>query len=330
VRILHAVWNYPQLSETYIAAEIAFALRAGADVRVWSTIARHPAHVAQCRVHRGTLAAAIEDAAPDVVHFHYLVLAQGHLHEVPPGVPVTVRGHSFDWSPALCRQVAAHPAVRRVYLFPHFAALAADVPKVCALPVSYDSSLHVPSPAKDLRLVVRTAAGLPTKGLDDFFAAARLAPDHRFVLAAARCGGADEYLEGLARLGGKGPGKVEVLIDVPCREAAELVARAGIYLETHDPRGHAFGMPVSMAEAWATGSHVLTPDVPAARAYASGTGALYRDPEEAAWLIRETLSWDGPRWEASAAAALARARAFRDDAVLPALIADWTRLAEKR
>ena len=330
MRVLVAVWNYPQLSETYISAEIGFALGRGVDVRVWSTIARHPDHAPQCRVHRGTLAAAIADFAPDVVHFHYLVNAVGHLDEVPPGIPVTVRGHSFDWSPGLCWRVLTHPSVRRVYLFPHFASLTGDVIKTRPLPVAYDSSLHLPRAGKDRRLVVRTAAGLPTKGLDDFFAVARLAPDHRFVLAVARCGGADDYVDELSRRGGKGPGKVEVLVDVPCRKAAELVAGAGIYLETHDPLGHAFGMPVSMAEAWATGSHVLTPDVPAARAYAGGTGALYRDPAEAARLVKETLAWGDGRWEGAARAALERARAFRDDAVLPALIADWTDMAAGR
>ena len=37
-RVLYALWQYPQLSETYIEAEISCMLRWGVDVEVWREI----------------------------------------------------------------------------------------------------------------------------------------------------------------------------------------------------------------------------------------------------------------------------------------------------
>ena len=68
--------------------------------------------------------------------------------------------------------------------------------------------------------------------------------------------------------------------------------QAGIYVHTAKPPeteyGTPIGMPVSIAEAMATGAHVLVRDIPELRAYVGDAGATYRDGEEAA-------VWDSPR-----------------------------------
>lgn len=326
MRILYLLWNYPQISETYIATEIAFAQRCGVEVHVWSQITHHPDLIPQCMVHRGTLAEAIAAVGPDLIHIHYLVIAKRHLHEIPAGIPVTIRGHSFDWNPNLAKEMAEQPGVKRLYLFPHFVAAMGGHSKAFALPVAYDPTLHPQAVCKDRKLVVRLAAGHPTKGLDDVLAVANRCPEFRFILGISRTGGGEQFLEQITRLNSYVKDRVQILIDLHPQVAADINRRAGIYLDTHDPKAHAFGMPISIAEAMATGSFVLSLDVPAARSYISEGGAFYRNPEEAAKLILETQNWTDADWDRVSGTAIRRAACFRDDVVLSHLIQDWRSL----
>lgn len=326
MRVLYLLWNYPQISETYIATEIAFALKCGIEVHVWSQINYHQQLTPQCMVHRRSLAEAIAAVGPDLVHIHYLMVAKRHLHEIPAGIPVTIRGHSFDWNPSLAVEMAEQPAVKRLYLFPHFVAIMGGHAKAFALPVAYDTSLHVQAAVKDRNLVVRLAAGLPTNGLDDVLAVANRCPEFRFILGVSRADGGEQYIEQLTRLNGYVKNRVQMLVDLHPQIAADVNRRAGIYLDTHDPKGHAFGMPISIVEAMATGSYVLSPDVPAARSYIGEAGAFYRNPEEAAKLIQATLTWTDADWQRMSSTAIQRAACFRDDVVLSHLIQDWRSL----
>lgn len=326
MRVLYLLWNYPQISETYIATEIAFAQKCGVEVHVWSQINYHPQLEPQCMVHRGSLAEAIAAVGPDLIHIHYLVVAKRHLHELPPEIPVTIRGHSFDWNPSVARELGEHASVKRLYLFPHFVAGMGGHPKAFALPVAYDSTLHQQAAVKDRNLVLRLAAGLPTKGLDDVLAVANRCPEFRFVLGISRAGGGEAFLDQLTRLNSYVKDRVQILIDLTPHVAADLNRRAGIYLDTHDPKGHSFGMPISIAEAMATGSYVLSLDVPPARSFIAEAGAFYKTPEEAATLIQGTRQWTPETWERISGAAIRRASCFRDDVVLPHLVEDWRTL----
>lgn len=327
MKVLYILWNYPQLSETYVAAEIAFALGQGVDVQVWSKLVQKEGVPAQCPVHRGTLAEALAAVRPDVVHVHYLVVADRHAPEIPAEIPVTVRAHSFDWDPALCGRVADFPGVRKVYAFPHFSRQVLH-PKMEALPVAYSTKLFKPSPRKDRRMVLRLVAGLPTKGLVDFFAAASELPKYRFVLGVARAGGADQFPETLRAM--NAGGRVDLRFDLSWEEAARLTSEAAIYMDTSDPKGHHFGMPISIAEAMATGSFVLARRSPAAQEYLGDAGLVYESPFGAAAAIGETVAWSEDEWARASKAALLRARAFADTAVLPKVIRDWQAMVEKR
>lgn len=327
MRVLYLLWNYPQISETYVAAEIGFAQKCGVEVHIWSQTNYHPDLVPQCMVHRGTLADAIAAVGPDLIHIHYLVVAKRHLHELPPGIPVTIRGHSFDWNPGLAKELGDQTAVKRLYLFPHFVAAMGGHPKAFPLPVAYDTTLHPPAVCKDRKLVVRLAAGLPTKGLDDVLAVANRCPEFRFILGISRAGGGEQFLEQITRLNSYVKDRVQILIDLHPQVASDINRRAGIYLDTHDPKGHPFGMPISIVEAMATGSYVLALDVPAARGYIGEGGAFYRNPEEAARLILETKNWTEADWDRVSGTAIQRASCFRDDVVLSHLVQDWRSLA---
>jgi hypothetical protein len=326
MKVLYILWNYPQISETYIDVEIKFAVACGIDVHVWSMESRHPNLTKSCPVHRGTLLDAIVKVQPHLIHCHYLPVAETYAPAIPKAIPITVRGHSFDWSVDALRRVAAIPQVRKIFLFPHFAAQVPDVKKVQSLPVAFHPRSLLDD-FKSHRMVLRLAAALPTKGLSDFFAVAeRLSDDFRFVLGVARAGGADDYPERLVEQSKKLGGLVDVRIDVLPDEAWELYRRASIYLDTADPKGHPFGMPISIVEAWSQGAVVLARDGPEARNYMGGQTYCYRSVSEAAELIAKTRPWELNRWGQEACAARLRAAPFTDEQILPVLIKDWYRV----
>jgi len=328
MRVLYLLWNYPQISETYIDVEIAFAISRGIEVSVWSPNCRHPKLKPACRVFRGKLSDAIADTRPHIVHCHYLPVAEAYHPSVPKKIPITVRGHSFDWDPNALRRVAAIDAIRRVYLFPHFASQVSSIEKVRTLPVAFS-----PRPQetldKDRKFVLRLAAGLPTKGLSDFFEVAeRLADDFKFVLGISRAGGHEDYPDKLLEMSRKMGGLVDVRIDLLPDEAWGLYRKSSIYLDTSDPKGHPFGMPISIVEAWSQGMLVLARNDPAAIRFVGGEAYCYKNPAEAASLIAETASWTAPRWAAEATSARHRGMPFVDKTVLPPLLEDWRILAE--
>jgi glycosyltransferase involved in cell wall biosynthesis len=325
MKVLYALWNYPQYSETYIAAEISYALRSGIQVEVWSPTCRHPQMKPLCKVHRGSLQAAALAMKPDIIHVHYLTWALKNINEFPDRTPVTVRGHSFDWNKGDLEAVTKIKKVKKIFLFPHFAAQVKGEKKVVSLPVAYDSTIHKPSPDKNTKLVTRLAAGLPTKGLQDLFSIAKACPHHEFSLVVSSAGGAEGFVEALSASKER-PSNLIVLADISEHAAVSLNGKAGIYLDTYDPAGHAFGMPISIAEAMATGSLVLVQWQPDASDYLGNGGLLYKNPEEAARIIQESTTYQKEAWANIASAAIERARTFQDVAVLPKLIQEWKTL----
>ncbi len=85
---------------------------------------------------------------------------------------------------------------------------------------------------------------------------------------------------------------VQILTDLLHLEVADLVGRAGIYLDTYvDDEAVPFGMPVSIAEAMATGGFVLCRRLNCAAEYVSNPGRLYDSEGMAAELVRSTATW---------------------------------------
>lgn len=324
MKVLYIVGNYPKISETYITTEIRFMLRSGVSVEVWSPHVGTPGMPELVRVHRGPFDRALRECGPDLVHVHYLVVYHDRVDMAGrAGLPVTVRGHSFDFSVPAVRHFLDRPFVKRLYLFPHFAEAFKDEPRVADVPVAYDSAAHQPRAAKDRKLVLRTAVAKPSKGLDDFFKASALCPDHRFLLLVNVVD--PDYMPELRARAAR-IGRAELLEDVPNAAAAEWIAQAGLYMDTSDPTGHPFGMPISIAESLATGSHAFVRRSAAAAAYLGDAGQLYGSAEEAAEMVRRTALWTDSEWEAAHARAVRRSREFADVVVLPKILEDWKRI----
>lgn len=333
MKVLYALANYPQASESYIEAEIAYVRSRGVEVEVWSRVEGYgdPPPVP---VHRGSVQEAIDAFHPDLVHAHYLVTALDLLRTVSSKIPVTVRAHSFDWSLSAAHQVADFKQVQAIYAFPHFARTSELFgKKIIPLSVAYDAPLY-DAPSTFLRArdrVVRLSAGRRVKGLADFLSVARLVNrggvgPGTFHLAVCSVHGDEGYVAELLRDGPKAG--VHVHTNVGRALATEMIRGAGIYLDTSDPAGHPFGMPISIAEALASGCFVLARDCPAVHEYLGACGAVYGSVGEAAKHVLRALKWDYDTWESVGRSARGRARDFRSDVVLPKLVEDWERFVK--
>ncbi len=329
-RVLYALWQHPQLSESYVETEIRCMLRWGVHVEVWRENLPYLSCVTAVPVHDGLLADAVRRVRPDVVHIHWLTFASMHERTLAAlGLPVTLRLHGFEVTPKGLRDILKRRWVRSIHAFPHhLKSVGRADSRLRALPSAFDTTLFRPHAQKDRRLVIRTSAALPSKDLPFFLELAKRLPDHRFVLAAATCAGAERYVDELRSMRRDLNSPAELLFDVPHEDLAALVAQAGIYVHTAKPPGtrHAtpIGMPISIAEAMATGAHVLVGDIAELRAYVGDAGTAYRDLDHAAQIIAGIAARSEQAWSRSWLASVERAFAIHaDEVALRPLFEDW-------
>ena len=329
--MLYALDNYPQISESYIAAEIDYAIRAGVEVEVWRR--RAPSNPGPVRVplHEGRFEQAMARVRPDVVHFHWLKTAVRRADAVAKaGLSLTVRGH-WHFDRDHIDFVSNHPAVHAAYMYPHaLRRLENPSARLKPLPVSYNSAWYRCAEKKDPTRVVRTSAGKRVKDLALFIRVASRLPDFHFVLVVARMNQRTQCVPELVALNREMGDPVELRINVEPEQVPEIVSPAGIYLHTYD-LVTPFGMPVSIAEAMATGSFLLVPDREGAQEYIGDAGQLYRNEDEAVERILATRDWSEEDWAAARIRSAERAvHHFADHEVLPALLADWCEIKRRR
>lgn len=332
VKVLYALWHYPQLSESYIEAEIQTVRKLGVDVEVWSECGVSAPFPSQVPVHRGTLQEAVEAVRPDVVHTHWLHMARKYAPMIKEkGLAVTVRGHSFEFTENLVKELDQDELIQAIYLYPHRAALFPRTSKkIKSMPVAFNPDLYRPSKNKNRRLVMRTGAGLPTKDLPCFIETAKLCPDHQFLLVLAYAFQREDYTDEIIEMNRRAGSPVEVRVNLQYEEMSRLMSEAGIYMHTADP-GQPFGMAVSISEAMATGCYVLLRRRPETYAYAENVASYYDTPEEAAELIKRTMQWSEADWVAAQVRAVDHAyERFVSTRVLQALVSDWCEIAAAR
>lgn len=331
--MLYALPSYPQLSESYMHNELLAVQRVGVHVEVWAgRPPTAPSDEVSAPVHRGSIDAAIRKAAPDVIHVHWLVRNKAVREAARgAGVPVTVRAHSFDFSPEAVQELEADSGVRSIYLFPHqLAALGARPPKARALNPCYDPQRYGPSARKDPRRVARAGVARPEQGHDAFIRIASRLSGFHCVLIVASGFREKAYMDGLHQQNRDLGAPVEILSNLQYRDVAPVVAGAALYLHTWSP-AKPYGMPVSIAEAMATGSYVLTPDAHGAGDYVGEAGTTYRSEEEAVEIIQRTSTWPPDVWSRMRDRACRRASEnFSADRVTRALVADWQALRSER
>jgi glycosyltransferase involved in cell wall biosynthesis len=328
VRVLYALWQYPQLSEMYIETEIAALRRLGVEIAVWSEIEPCAPHPSDMVVHRGGLGDAVAAFRPDVVHVHWLNIGS-RVAAQALGLPVTVRGHGFDVTDGSIAALLAHDAVRRVYLAPHqIAAAGLADERLAPMRPAFDTALFKPGGAKDRRMVLRASAALPAKDLPMFLELAARLPEFRFVLCVVSCSLMEFYVEDLLALKREMGSPAEILADAPHAQVAALMAEAGIYLHTVVPPGAPGGTPLggpsSIAEALASGCYMLVKNLAPLVDYVGDAGDAYADIDEAAFLLRATLGWDEAAWAAAGRRSAERAfGTFTGEDDFLALYEDW-------
>jgi glycosyltransferase involved in cell wall biosynthesis len=329
-RVLYVVWQYPQLSETYIESEIRCMLRWGAHVEVWREMQPATPHPTFVPIHEGPLADVVRRVRPDVIHVHWLGFATKSVSILAElGLPVTVRLHGFDTSPEACRAILDQPWILAVHAFPHHLNLIGrSDPRLRPVPAAFDTTLFRPSDSKDRRLVLRAGSALPSKDPRLFFELANRLPDYRFVLAAITCTLEERYAEAYRDMHRQMNSRCELMFDIQHEDIVPLMQQAGIYVHTAKPpgteHGTPIGMPISIAEAMATGAYILVRDIPELRAYVGDAGTTYRDADHAAELIAATSTWSEQRWKQAWTASVDRAFLHHaDEIALRPVFEDW-------
>lgn len=332
LRVLYVLWHYPHLSETYIEAEIRQMLRWGADIEVWREAPPATPYDSEIVIHDGSLHDAIHTVRPDVIHVHWLSYALVQKNALAnSGIPVTIRLHGFDSYPEHIAAMLANPWLRMIYGFPMHVRQTPPNPRLKAIPTAFQSELFRPTREKNRRLVVRAGAGLQSKDIPFFFELAKRLPDFRFVICLVTCNLNEHYIAELKELAANSGSPVEIRIDVPRIEMARLMSEAGIYLHTINLPGTTHstpvGMPISVAEAMATGAYVLVRQIDELVDYIGDAGDGYVDIDHAVKLISATRHWTDEMWDKVFLRSVERAfGSHADEIALRPMFEDWVDL----
>lgn len=330
MRALIVTFNYPQITETYVEAEVVYLRSLGVEVFVWSqTAAPAPGPLrADVGVAVGVpLDPIVADFKPDVIHLHWMLWERNVLDFLGRyGRPLTVRVHT-DTSTERLQHYAAHPAVSRIYGYP------GDGERYqCAHPKFVEMPIAATRPkaakvAKNRRLVLRAASENP-RDQTLLVTLARCCPLFEFVL----CIGGSLHQDALetrpalaTALGSAPPPNLRIQWSQSPEQMALWFAQAGIYLHTVLPDKTA-AMPVSIAEALINGCYTLVRNQPRLMAMVEGAGGVYRDADEAAALIMQTLVWQDGQWQRNIEASRVAGERFCSDVALLPMLEDWKQL----
>ena len=242
---------------------------------------------------------------------------------------MTVRGHHpIDISPNHITPLQTDPNVKRVYLFPQFAAqLGPNFDKIRVATACFNPDLYHANEPKDPRLVVRLAPCRQVKDLQFFMRVAKRCPNHRFVLAVCRTIGSEGHELELAEYNRSLGNPVEFHVDMLNAEAAALCRKAGTYLYTVGP-DETYAMPISISEAMGAGCYLLSRNLPGASYHIGESGRVYADEEEAVRLIRQTETWSESKWRRIRQRSTRRANQhFASPKVLRPILQDWLAIA---
>lgn len=284
MKILLVYYNYPQLSATYIEAEIKFFINQGLEVEVWSEKDPGSPYQPTCKVHRGSLREAEEFSKPDIVHYYWAKMAERLLNDtICPRV--TVRCHSFPSEVEVLARLIQCERIKAIFVFPDQAKKCSYHPKIIEIPVAYSSNAfqRLDAPEKDKQLVVCATAGLPNKSLETFLEIACLCTEMDFRLAIATCEANEWVIPHIQEVNRKLAANVDISVDLPHAQIPDLLSNAAFYICTQSRAKK--GMPIAVVEALASGCYVLVPDYPWLVEMVGTYGAGYSKPEDAAVLL---------------------------------------------
>lgn len=321
-RVLCVLAEYPQISQTYIKAE----LDALAETHDLTVVTRGTGRTGYRHCHPHVTAGTADDildiagaARPDIIHTHWLT----NLRYVVPvaerlGIPFTVRSHSFDvqslwWNidgaaptpgtprdiadryrrfkqrrrarllnHVLCRGVLALPFTRPLL---ERVGVRPDRIVDCRPAIAFDR-FH--NRAANGDGVMNTGAALGKKRMDSLVRLARDLPDLRFRFYAVSYRADDLKALG-ERLGGVADFRPPVEPD----DMPAEYKRHRWLVYPPDLLPVSIGWPVSVAEAQASGVGVCVPAIrPDLRDYVGAGGFVYESLEDLVEIVRAPLPAD--------------------------------------
>jgi len=336
LRVLYVVWHYPQLSETYIEAEIQTMIRNGVHVEVWCESYAASPYPSVVKVHTGSPEEAIALCKPDLIHVHWMNFCMAkHKMLETSNIPVTLKVHSFDVTPKALRRVLNMPWINHVYAFPsQVQRLGEDHPKLVPIPAAFDPMRLGPKLQKDRRMVLRCGAALRSKDVEIMFDLADMLPEFIVVYAGVTCNGFEDYVDELKKIAAEKKTRLQVLFDVDHDRMSRMMEDAAIYLHTAHLPGQKYhtplGMPISVAEAMATGSYIVIRDCSEFSCYVGDAGGFYNNVEQAASLISATKEWTDDDWNLRWAKSVDRATRYHSaEKVFKPVLDQWLQLAGK-
>lgn len=330
MRVLYVTYHPDALSESYIRTEVEWMQDRGVDVCM---LYQHP-HPATYRnsvpadklLTKRSIKAAIEQFQPDVVHFQWLTVAVLYEHELTHdlGVPVTVRGHSFDFSPDRAKRVATYPSVEKIWLFPHFHKLVeADSAKFSPLSACFSEKYFSKDETRTGdAFVLRSMAGVKGKNHEQWLDVARALPEIPFFLAATTALPPDDQV--MRAIQREAPANVRILCDLQHEDVYRMMRQASLYFVT-EPIRHMMGQPTAIAQALGNGLPVLLPEIAAMRRYVGAAGLYFRTTSAARNAIKKFFV-DPVQQEILRKQALYQSKSLRADVVLPTITTEWERL----
>ncbi len=330
LRVLILCHDYPQLSESYIHAEIRWMLLQGVAIEVFVTRPPLAPGEAMVPIHKGSLEDCVASFHPDIIHVHWLSKAWDYADQLNRfDLPVTIRCHGFDHSESLMQRLLRFEWIKRLYLLPGLESIPHTGSRFASQAATVDTSRYYPQNDRDPRLVLRAGACLPTKDLELFVDVAAMRTEYRFVLALATNHAGAKIARSICAHNEALGAPVNIRFDVPYDEMGRLMRQASVYLHTFGYR-QPFGQPISIAEAMACGTIVLLRDSERARAYAGDAGLYYRDAADASARLLELLELDVASVADLRERGVERARLQHlDDVTMPALLADWRTLCAR-
>lgn len=327
LKVLYALDTFPQLSESYINAEIERMQGWGVHIEVWSKDEPKSAANVDVTVHRGLLADAIDSVKPDIVHTHWTKSAIKYKDAAKRvDLPLTARGH-WHFVTKQLEKIERDGTIERLYMYPHLAEkYGSTSAKIKPMTSCFHPEWLAPAMPKNRKMIVRTAACKKPKDLATFIRIAAKLPDYRCVMILCSLGPNDHYRE-LEALNAELGSPVEMIHDISYQEVGTYLSEAGIYLHTYSPTV-SFGMPVSIVEAMAAGCAIIARDVEGAASYIGDAGRLYSDEDQAVALVRATEGWSDAQWAEADRKSRERAFSHFDDrAILVPLLEDWKAIA---
>ena len=300
-RILYILWEYPQISQTYIAAELN-ALYGNYEVEI-ITFREPNIPYRYCYVYahiqvldKEAIAQAVRNFSPDIIHGHYLYEANFLLELARYArAPFTIRTHSYDvlddtqfdipkYAPAindeLCLGILSFPFARpRLEL----AGIRSERIHDCYPVVDYQR-FYDPTPNGNS--VMNVGACTPKKNMEDFLALAARFPEREFNLYALgyKVDDITQKNESLGR-------PVNIVPPVEPRDMPKEYKKHQWLVYTASHEMATVGWPLAVAEAQASGVGVCMQNVrPDLRTYVGDAGFLFDTVDDAARIISQPFS----------------------------------------